>query len=69
MRSRFCANFTPGIPVSFNDNIYLNDSLKFAAEFWMPFIDIEFNKINGIALICGPFLGIAIEISKILKLE
>jgi hypothetical protein len=69
MHSRFCANFTSGIPVSFNDNIFFNDSLKFAVDFWMPFIDIGFDKINEIALICGPFLGIAIEISKILKLE
>jgi hypothetical protein len=64
MKSRFCANFTSGIPVSFNNNYSNTWNLKFTADFWQPFIETHFD--NETALICGPLLGIIIEMSKIL---
>ncbi len=51
--------------MSFTENSTLNENLNFTVEFWQPFIN--YALLDKSVLICGPFLGLAIEISRSLK--
>jgi hypothetical protein len=67
MKSRICKNFQPRKPVIIDKIEPIGGSLNFSAEFWQPFIDISI--LNNSVKICGPLLGLAIEIAKSLKLS
>ena len=66
MKSQFCHSFVEGIPLSLNNSKYsfghnLGRNLNFSAEFWQPFVDVE--VIGGLTKICGPLLGLVLEIA------
>jgi len=67
MKSRICENFEPKNPLIIDKIEPIGGSLNFSAEFWQPFIDISI--LNNSMKICGPLLGLAIEIAKSLKLS
>jgi hypothetical protein len=63
MKSKICRNFSIENPITAENIIPIGGTLNFSADFWQPFIDIDSGQI------CGPLLGIAVEISKKLKVR
>jgi hypothetical protein len=65
MKSRLCKEFESRKPEIINNIEPISGSLNFSAEFWQPFIDIIVT--NDRTTICGPLLGVVIEIAKSFK--
>ncbi len=63
MKSKICRNFSIENPITAENIIPIGGTLNFSADFWQPFIDIDSGQI------CGPLLGIAVEISRKLKVR
>lgn len=64
MSSRFCASFDgPTIPSFVHTKLRpaeIEENIVFSVEYWQPFID---QHGNGSATICGPLLGILLELA------
>jgi len=67
MESKLCRNFPVSNPLTARNAFPTNGQLNFTADFWQPFIDVV--VIANVTQICGPLLGIAIEISEKLKIR
>jgi len=65
MKSRLCKEFESRKPEIIGNIEPISGSLNFSAEFWQPFIDTIVT--NNRATICGPLLGVVIEIAKSFK--
>ncbi len=63
MESKICKNFSIENPITVENIIPIGGTLNFSTNFWQPFIDTESGNI------CGPLLGIAVEISRKLKVR
>lgn len=73
MRARHCHLFKPYVE-SFVQNLssshvtnlvskdHVTEAVKFAADFWQPFLDIDGYSEDNITKICGPLLGILLEL-------
>ncbi len=63
MESKICRDFSIENPITAENTVPIGGTLNISANFWQPFIDTDSGQV------CGPLLGIALEISRKLKVR